>query len=323
MKAVVVTALGGPDVLEVQEVRAPSPSADQLLVDVTVSGVNFRDVYERELEGYAPLGLPPFVAGMEGAGTVRAVGEAAGDFAPGDRVAWWRVPGSYAQQVAVPAAEAVPIPDGIDEATACAVLLQGLTAHALVDSSYAVQPGEWVLNQAAAGGVGLLLTQMAKLRGASVIGTTSTKAKAEIARSAGADVVLRYDEVPDRVREITGLGVDVAYDAVGAETFRASLRALRPRGTLVGYGFSTGHPPESVEPGRLGRKGLYLTWMLLPLFVETREELMRRSTELFGWIADGSLRATIGARYPLTDARQAQIDLAARKTVGKVLLEAR
>src|SRR5205823_6220386 len=150
----------------------------------------------------------------------------------------------------------------------------------------------------------LLLTQMVKRRGGHVIGTTSTEEKAETARSAGADVVLHYDEVADRVRKITAHGVDVAYDAVGAETFRSSLRALKPRGTLVGYGFSTGQTPEAVEPGRLGRKGLYLTWMLLPLFVETREDLLRRSHELFGWLADGSLRVTVGGRYPLADARQ-------------------
>lgn len=322
-RAVVVTRFGGPEVLELQERPTPEPGPGELLVEVAVAGVNYRDVLERSEPGHAPLGEPPFAAGIEGAGRVVAVGPGVDGVAPGDRVAWWQVPGSYAEHVVVPVAEAVPVPDAVDDETACAVLLQGLTAHALVTSCYAVQEGDWVLVHAAAGGVGQLLTGMAKLRGARVVATTSSEAKAEVARAAGADAVLRYEEVPDAVRELTGGGVAVAYDAVGGENFGRSLRALGTGGVLVGYGIAGGRVPEPIDPLRLGRKSLFVTWMLLPPYVATRDSLLSRAADLFRWIKAGKLRVAIGGRYPLEEAGRAQADLAGRSTTGKLLLRVR
>jgi NADPH:quinone reductase len=320
MKAVVVTRLGGQEVLELQERPTPEPGEGQLLVDVTVVGVNFRDVYERELPGYGP-GDPPFVAGIEGAGRVAAVGPGVDGFAIGDRVVWKKVFGSYAEQVLVPVRETVPIPEGVDDETACAVLLQGMTAHHLVCAAHDVQPGDWILNHAAAGGVGLLLTQIAKLKGARVIGTVSSEDKAELAREAGADVVLRYDEVPERVLEITGEGVAAAYDGVGRATLLGSLASLRPRGVAALYGFASGQP-EPLDLSNLGRS-VSLMRPSLSWYEATREELLQRADEVFGWVASGKLKVRIGARYPLAEAAQAQEDLAGRRTTGKVLLTVR
>lgn len=321
MKAIVVSRLGGPEVLEVSSVPDPSPGAGEILVDVTVAGVNFRDVYERERPGYSPSGEPPFIPGSDGAGRVAALGDGVTDLSVGDRVCWWWAPGSYSERVVVPADQAVPIPDAIDDEIACAVLLQGLTAHALSESAYAVKPGDWVLVHAAAGGVGTLLTQMVKLRGGHVLGTTSTEEKGEIAIQAGADAVIRYADVPDRVREITGGGVAAAYDAIGEETFSDSLRCLATGGTLVGYGSATGNNPLPLDPLRLGRKGLYVTWMLLPTYVATRSELLRRASEIFDWISSGQLSVTIGGRYQLGEAVAAQTALQGRATAGKLILQ--
>jgi NADPH2:quinone reductase len=310
MRAVVVTAIGGPEVLELRDEPAPSVAPGQLLVDASVAGVNYRDVYERN-GTYATK--PPVVAGIEGAGTVAAVGEGVSEFSAGDRVAWKNAQGSYAEQVLVPEAEAVPIPDGVSEELACAALLQGMTAHYLSHSVYAVQPGDEVLVHAAAGGVGLLLTQVVKLLGGRVTATTSGGEKAELARGAGADEVIGYDEVPEG-------RFAVVYDGVGRDTFDRSLAALRPRGVMALYGASSG-PVASVELARLNAKSLFITRPTLVHYTLTREELLRRASDVFGWVRDGKLDVRVGARYPLEQARQAQEDLEARRTTGKLLLE--
>jgi len=312
VRAVVVTELGGSEVLELRDEPAPSAGAGQLLVDVAVAGVNYRDVYERT--GIYPT-KPPVITGIEGAGTVAAVGEGVTGFAAGDRVAWKNAQGSYAEQVVVPVAEALPIPEGVSEELAAAALLQGLTAHYLTHSTYAVQPGDEVLVHAAAGGVGRLLTQIVKMLGGRVTATTSGGEKAELARTAGADEVIGYDEVPEGAFE-------VVYDGVGKDTFDRSLAALKLRGMLVLYGAASG-PVPPVELPRLNAKSLFLTRPTLVHYTVTREELLGRARDLFGWIADGKLDVRIGGRYPLEDARRAQEDLEARRTTGKLLLEVR
>ena len=310
MRAVVVTELGGPEVLAVLDETPPSPGAGELLVDVSVAGVNYRDIYERT--GVYPT-KPPVVAGIEGAGTVAAVGEGVSEFSPGDRVVWKSAQGSYAEQAVVPEAEALPIPDGVSDELACAALLQGLTAHYLTHSTYAVQPGDEVLVHAAAGGVGQLLTQIVKILGGRVTATTSGGEKAELARSAGADEVIGYDEVPEG-------RFAVVYDGVGKETFDRSLAALKPRGVLALYGAASG-PVPSVELARLSAKSLFVTRPTLVHYTLTRDELLSRARDLFGWIGDGKLGVRIGGRYALEDARRAQEDLEARRTTGKLLLD--
>jgi NADPH:quinone reductase len=319
-KAVVVRATGGPEALEFGDVEAKSPGSGELLVDVAAAGVNFIDCYHRE--GRYPLPLP-FGLGLEGAGRVSAVGPDVTGVAVGDRVAWAQALGSYAEQAVVPVKDAVPVPDGVDDDTAGALLLQGLTAHYLVASTYPVQKGDTVLVHAAAGGVGLLLVQLAKARGARVIGTVSTDAKEALAREAGADEVIRYDQVDFApvVRELTdGVGVAAVYDGVGRTTFDGSLASLRPRGVLALFGASSGAVPP-VDPQRLNQAGsVYLTRPSLGVHVATREELEWRTGELFGAVVDGSLTVRIGGRYPLADARRAHEDLEARRTTGKLLL---
>jgi NADPH2:quinone reductase len=292
-------------------------------VDVEAIGVNFRDIYEREgLGAYA--GDPPFVAGAEGAGTVAEVGEGVHDFKAGDRVAWAAAPGSYAERVVVDEDKAVPVPDGVSTEIAAAAILQGMTAHYLAIDTYAVNSGDPVLVHAAAGGVGLLLTQIVKLRNGRVIATTGSEEKAELARGAGADHVIGYDGFADAARELSGgAGVAVVYDGIGKATFDESLASLRPRGYMVLYGAASG-PVDPVDPQRLHAGGsLYLTRPGLPHYTATTHELRFRAAEVFGWIADRRLDVRIGARYPLEEARQAQEDLAARKTTGKVLLTPR
>jgi NADPH2:quinone reductase len=318
MRAIVVPRHGGADVLELRDEPSPEPGPGQLLVDVEAAGVNYRDVYERE-GGYA--GTAPLIAGIEGAGTVRAVGDGVADVAPGDRVAWVAGPGSYAEQVVIDADKAVPVPDGVSTELAAAVLLQGLTAHYLATSTYPVREGDAVLVHAAAGGVGLLLTQIVKLRGGRAIATTSTDEKAQLARGAGADETIGYDGFSDRVRELTGEeGVAAVYDGVGRATFEDGLASLRRRGTMVLYGAASG-PPAPIEPGRLARGSLYLTRPMLVDYTATREELLARARDLFDWIAGGRLDVRIGGRYPLEDARRAHEDLEARRTTGKLLLQ--
>jgi NADPH2:quinone reductase len=292
-----------------------------VLVKVAAAGVNYIDTYHRS--GAYPMPLP-FIPGSEGAGTVIAVGPDAGDLAVGDRVAWAGSPGSYAELAVVPAEQAVPVPAGVDTDIAAGCLLQGMTAHYLTVSVHAVQPGETVLVHAAAGGMGLLLTQLATARGGRVIGTVSTAAKEKLARDAGAAEVIRYAEIDDvagEVRRLTdGHGVPAVYDGVGASTFDASLASLRPRGMLALFGAASG-PVPPVDPQRLNSAGsVFLTRPKLADYVPTREELRWRAGEVFDAIRTGSLRITIGGRYPLSDAAQAHQDLQGRHTTGKLLL---
>jgi len=316
VRAVVITMHGGPEVLEVRDWPEPAGVEGTLVVEVTAAGVNYRDVYEREGAGLYDTPTP-LVGGVEGAGLVR---EGAGDFSPGDRVAWWQAPGSYAELAAVDPAQAVPIPDGVTDEQAAAVLLQGMTAHYLCFDTYAVQPGDPVVVHAAAGGVGLLLTQMVHRLGGRVIATTSTTGKASLAREAGADEVLAYEDLPDRVRDLTeGEGVAAVFDGVGKATFDPSLASLRPRGMLVVYGYASG-PPDPVPLPLLNEGSFFVTRPTLHHYVATREELLERAGTVFGWVADGSLSVRIGERYPLADARRAHEDLEGRRTTGKLLL---
>lgn len=320
MRAVVVTRNGGPEVLELRDVPEPEPGAGELLVDIDAAGVNYRDVYERE--GGGPYGGdPPFSAGVEGAGTVATVGADAGGFSVGDSVAWSNAPGSYAERVVVPAKVAVPIPDGVSTEQAAAVLLQGMTAHYLAMSTYPVQAGDSVLVHAGAGGVGLLLIQIAKRRGGRVIATTSTDEKAQLALGAGADEAIGYDGFAERVRELTGgEGVAAVYDGIGKDTFDDSLASLRPRGYMVLYGAASGRP-DPLDPARLVAGGsLFLTRPSLQHYSAGREELLQRAGDVFGWVASGELSVRIGGRYPLVEARRAQEDLESRGTTGKLIL---
>jgi NADPH:quinone reductase len=319
MKAVVITEHGGPEVLRVSDVPAPTPGPGELLVDVAAIGVNYRDVYEREGSGgYG--GALPIPAGVEGAGRVAAVGEGVEDVAVGDRVAWVAAPGSYAEQVVVKASRAVPVPDGVDDETAAAALLQGMTAQYLSSATFPVQAGDTVVVHAAAGGVGLLLTQMVKIRGGRVIATTSTEEKAALARENGADEVIGYEGFASRVRELTdGEGAAAVYDGVGKPTFTEGLTCLRPRGTMVLYG-AAGGPPDPIAPGSLVSGSLYLTRPGLPAYTRTRDELLARASDVFAWIEAGTLAIRIGRRYPLENAADAHRDLEARRTSGKLLL---
>jgi NADPH2:quinone reductase len=318
VRAFEVTAIGGSEVLELRDVPPPEPAPGALVVAVEAAGVNFRDVYERN--GIYPT-TPPFRAGVEGAGRVTAVGDGVGGFRIGERVAWSAAQGSYADEVLVPAAAAVRVPDAVPSEIAAAVFLQGLTAHYLACSTYPVAAGETVVVHAAAGGVGLLLTQVVKLRGGRVLATTSDAEKGELARGAGADEVVGYDGFADRVRELTGgAGADAVFDGVGRATFDESLRALRRRGAMVLYGAASGAVPP-VDPILLQNRGsLYLTRPSLQHYIADREELEARAGELFSWVADGRVSVRIGARFPLEQAREAQDALEARRTTGKVLL---
>jgi NADPH2:quinone reductase len=320
MRAIVVNEHGGPDVLQPGDWPDLTPRPGQLLVKVAAAGVNFMDIYQRE--GRPPYaGKVPYVPGSEGAGTVTATGDGVTGFGPGDHVAWTGVPGSYAEQVVIPADRAVTVPGGLSLDTAAAVMLQGLTAHYLCTSTYPVAAGDVVVVHAAAGGVGLLLTQMIAMRGGVVVATTSTTAKAVLAQEAGARHVTGYDEFGAVVREVTGgAGAAAVYDSVGQATFDASLAALAPRGYLVLYGASSG-PVPPVEPARLMTGGsLYLTRPTLTSYIASRDELTARTAELFGWITAGRLRVRVGGRYPLAEAARAHDDLGGRRTTGKLLL---
>ena len=321
MRAIQVTETGGPEVLRLAELPDPEPGPGQLLVELAAAGVNYVDTYQRS--GAYPMPLP-FIPGSEGAGTVTAVGPDTSGFAVGDLVAWATNPGSYVELAVVPAERAVPVPQGVDSETAGGSLLQGMTAHYLTVSVHAVQPGETVLVHAAAGGMGLLLTQLATARGARVIGTVSTPEKERLAREAGAADVIRYGEVDDvagEVRRLTGGdGVAAVYDGVGASTFDASLASLRPRGMLALYGAASG-PVPPVDPQRLNSAGsVFLTRPKLADYVVTRDELAWRAGEVFDALQNGSLRISIGGRYPLAEAHRAHEDLQSRRTTGKLLL---
>jgi NADPH2:quinone reductase len=318
MQAVQITQTGGPEVLQVAAVAEPTPQPDQVVVEVAACGVNFIDTYQRGGMYSVPL---PAVLGAEGAGRVTAVGSEVADIAVGDRVAWQGVGGSYAEQVAVPAARAVPVPDGVPDQVAAAVLLQGMTAHYLCRSTYAVQEGDTVVVHAGAGGVGLLLTQLVRSLGGHVITTVSTPDKAELSRGAGAEHVVDYEDLLDTVREVThGEGVPVVYDGVGAATFETSLACVRRRGLVALFGASSGPvPPFDLQ--RLNPAGsLFVTRPTLGDYVATREELLWRSGELFDAVLAGQLSVRVGATYPLVEARQAHEDLQGRRTTGKVLL---
>ncbi|WP_028923027.1 quinone oxidoreductase family protein [Pseudonocardia acaciae] len=321
MRAVQVERTGGPEVIELSELPDPTPGEGELLVKVAAAGVNYIDTYQRA--GIYPKPTP-FGLGLEGTGTVSALGPGVTGFTVGDRVAWFDVAGSYAEQVAVPAGRAVHVPDEVTDDQAVGALLQGMTAHVLVTATYPVARGESVLVHAAAGGVGLLLTQLANERGARVIATVSTAEKAELATGAGAADVINYTEVADLAAEVRALtdgeGVSVAYDGVGKTTFDASLASLRPRGMLVLFGGASGAVPP-VDPMRLNAGGsLYLTRPSLFHYVASRKELEYHSGEVYAAVADGTLDIRIGHRYPLADAAKAHQDLQSRRTTGKLLL---
>lgn len=320
MHAIVIHETGGPEVLRFEEVPTREPGPGEARVAVEACGVNFIDIYYRS--GLYPAQLP-LIAGQEGAGTVEAVGPGVVDVAVGDRVAWNGQLGSYATHVVVPVTLLVPIPDGVSTRDAATALLQGMTAHYLSHSTYPLTPGDTCLIHAAAGGVGLLLCQMAKRRGARVLATVSTTAKAELARGAGADEVILYtseDFVAAAKRLTDGRGVDVVYDGVGKDTFDQSLRALRPRGYLVLFGTASG-PVPPVAPQTLNAGGsLYLTRPSVTHYTADRAELLERADDVLRWVGDGTLKLRIGAEYPLAEAQQAQRDLAGRTTTGKLLL---
>jgi NADPH2:quinone reductase len=320
MRVVVGERLGGPDVLKVTEREAPRPEPGEVVVEVAAAGVNYMDIYQREGVGnYRPE--LPFVPGAEGAGTVAAVGEGVRGLAIGDRVAWAGQGSSYAEQVSLPARRVVPVPDGVSLQVAAAAILQGMTAHYLCASTYSVREGDFAVVHAAAGGVGLLLTQMVKRRGGIVVATTSGGEKAVLALRAGADHVTHYDGLGDMIDEVTGgAGAHVVYDGVGRDTFDDSLAALRPRGMMVLYGAASGQVPP-VDPQRLNSGGsLFLTRPTLAHYIADVEELRWRAGEVFDWIAKGELDVRIGGTYPLADAARAQEDLAGRRTTGKLLL---
>ncbi|MEV8085447.1 quinone oxidoreductase family protein [Pseudarthrobacter oxydans] len=316
--AIVARQAGGPEVLTYEDVERPVPGPGQLLVKVGAAGVNFIDTYKRSGTYKVPF---PFTPGSEAAGTVEAVGDGVTGFVPGDRVATAEGINCYADYALVDEAAALPVPRGLDDLTAAALPLQGITAHYLMNSTFKVEPGHTVLLHAGAGGVGLLLIQLLKARGAEVITTVSTDAKEQLARGAGADHVLRYEGFAERVREITsGTGADVVYDGVGKDTFDGSLAALRVRGMLVLFGAASG-PVPPVDPQRLNAGGsLFLTRPTLGHYLRDAAERRWRSGEVFAAAANGSLKVRIGARYPLVQAAQAHRDLEGRKTTGKVIL---
>jgi len=320
MLAIRVHAPGGPETMQADELPRPEPGAGQALVRLDAAGVNFIDVYKRT--GLYPNPLP-LTRGEEGAGVVEAVGEGVTGVRVGDRVAYTNVGASYATQVVAPAERLVPVPDGVSTRDATAVMLQGMAAHYLGTAAYPLGAGDSCLVHAAAGGVGLLLVQIAKRRGAFVIGTAGSDEKAALARGAGADEVIVYtrQDFVAEVRRITGgAGVQVVYDSVGRSTFAGGLDVLAPRGLMALFGQSSG-PVEPLDPQLLNRKGsLYLTRPTLGHYVATREELEGRARDLFGWMRAGELRVRVGAEYPLTRAADAHRALEGRQTTGKVLL---
>ncbi len=319
MKAIVIEQSGGPEVLAYRDAEAGEPAAGQVRVRIEAAGVNYIDTYHRS--GLYPLAMP-FTPGVEGAGVVDAVGDGVEGLATGDRVVYVMTPGSYAEQALVPVDNLARIPDRIGTEVAGAAFLQGLTAHYLAYSTYPLSSQATCLVLAAAGGVGLLLSQIARRRGARVIGCVSSDAKAELARQAGCGEVIRYDQVDfkDEVMRLTGgRGVQVAYDSVGAATYRQSLGCLAPRGYLVLYGNASG-PVTSLDPRLLNEGSFFLTRPTLAHYILDEGELQARADDLFGWIAAGELDVRIHKRYPLRDAAQAHRDLQSRATSGKLLL---
>jgi NADPH:quinone reductase len=320
MKCIQVKEVGGPDAMQLVDAPVPQPGPKEVLVRVAASGVNFIDVYFRVGLYKAPL---PFTPGQEAAGTVEAVGSEVTGLQPGDRVAYAMHRGSYAEYAVVPAWILVKVPDALDLPQAAAAMLQGMTAHYLTHSTWPLKSGDTCLVHAAAGGAGRLIVQMAKLRGARVIGTVSNDAKEKVARAAGCDEVIQYthqDFEADVKRLTGGRGVDVVYDSVGATTFEKSLNSLRPRGLMALFGQSSG-PVPPFDPTILNGKGsLFLTRPSLAHHCAERSELEWRAGDVLGWIAAGQLKLHIDATYPLADAPQAHRDLEGRKTTGKLLL---
>jgi NADPH:quinone reductase len=320
MKLVQISKNGGPEELKLTEAPKPAPGPGQALVKIAASGVNFIDTYFRR--GLYKVEFP-FTPGNEGAGVVESAGADVTDVAPGDRVAWAMHRGAYAEYALVPAAQLVKLPDGVDMNTAAAAMLQGMTAHYLTHSTFALKPGDKALVHAAAGGAGRLVVQMAKMLGATVYGTAGTDAKAAIAKEAGADEVIVYtrDDFAAEVKRVTGgKGLDVVYDSVGASTFMKGLDLLRPRGMMVLFGQSSG-PVDPVDLNILNPKGsLYVTRPSLQHYCLTREELLWRAGDLLGWIASGKLKLRIEKTYPLAEAPQAHRDLESRRMSGKLLL---
>jgi len=320
MKLIQVTKNGGPEELNLVDAPTPAPTSGQALVRIAATGVNFIDVYFRTGLYKADL---PFTPGSEAAGFVEAVGEGVTTVKAGDRVAYAMVRGSYAQYALVPAAQLVKLPDHVDFPTAAAAMLQGMTAHYLSHSTFPLKQGDIALVHAAAGGTGALLVQMAKMRGATVIGTAGSEEKAAIAKQAGADEVIVYtsqDFVAEVKRITHGRGVDVIYDSVGASTFLKGLDAIRPRGMMVLFGQSSG-AVAPFDPGILNPKGsLFLTRPSLAFYAASREELEWRAGDVLSWIADGKLKLRIDRTYPLAQAADAHRDLEGRKTSGKIIL---
>jgi NADPH:quinone reductase len=320
MKAIQVKQPGGPEVLELVDVPVPEPKANEAVVKLAASGVNFIDVYQREGRYKVPL---PFVLGQEGAGVVTAVGSNVTSLKAGDRVAWTGLLGGYAEYAAVPADRLVAIPAGVTDQQAAAAMLQGMTAHYLCHDTYPLKRGETALVHAAAGGVGLLLVQMAHNIGARVLATVSTEEKAKLAREAGADEIILYtkSDFEAETRRLTnGQGVHVVYDSVGKTTFEKGLNVLRPRGMMVLFGGSSGAVPP-LDLIALSQKGsLYVTRPTLVNYIASREELMSRSGAVFAMISSGKLKLRIAHTYPLAEAQRAHRDLEGRKTTGKLLL---
>jgi NADPH2:quinone reductase len=320
MQAVRLHATGGPDALVVERVPVPEPGAGEALVRVEAAGINFIDVYKRTGLYKVPM---PATPGEEGAGTVVAVGSGVTEVRAGDRVAWAMVLGAYAEYAIVPAARLVPLPAQVSTVQGAAVMLQGMTAHYLATSTYPLGEGDRCLVHAAAGGTGLLLVQIARRRGAFVIGTAGSDQKAELARSAGANEMIVYtrEDFTAEVRRLTGgRGVQVIYDSVGKTTFLPGFDVLAPRGMMVLFGQASG-PVAPLDPQLLNQKGsLFLTRPSLGAYVATRDELLRRAGELFAWVGAGELTVRVGAEFPLTDAAAAHRALEGRQTTGKVLL---
>ena len=320
MHAIQISETGGPQVMTFQEVEDPTPATDGIVVQVGAAGVNYIDTYHRS--GLYDMALP-LTLGLEGSGTVTSVGADAGQWSVGDKVAWTGAIGSYAEQVAMPAASAVAVPDGVGDDVAAASMLQGLTAHYLVDSTYPLNEGDKCVVHAAAGGVGLLLVQMAKMRGAEVFATVGTDEKAALARGAGADHVIMYRDVDfaAAIEDIAGPNpIDVVYDGVGATPFDGGLRVLRRRGVMATFGNASGPVPAITPIAASAGKSLFLTRPSLFDYLSEPGELQSRADEMFGWIASGELDVRIGLELPLAEAAKAHEMLEGRQTTGKVLL---
>ena len=319
MKAIQITEYGGPEVMKYSEVSDPVAASGEALVKIEAVGVNFTDIYSRA--GINPPGLP-WIVGVEGAGVVTAVGAGVDSINVGDNVAYSGVFGSYAEMASVPASKLIKLPDGLDARSGAAVMLQGMTAHYLCHSTYAVQPGDKVLIHAGAGGVGLLLTQMVKKLGGYVFSTVSTEEKAQLSRDAGSDQVILYGEqdFSEEIKKATdGEGLQAVYDAVGETTFEKSISCLGRRGHMVLYGQASG-PPPLIDPRRLGNGSLFLTRPGLADYTSTRDELEQRAGDVLNWVKSGDLKLRVEHVFPLSEAPEAHSQLASRATTGKILL---